>query len=76
MSNYELQSHKKSDSIKWIIVFTLIAVLFVGLIVSFVRGNNQELPEEIPSEQSLEIEGQQLFDGEFQEGNFIDILEE
>ena len=58
----ELQKHKKSDSIKWIVVFVLIAVLaisMVGLMVKTstdlfpsdeVEGNNEEMPgvEETP----------------------------
>lgn len=58
----ELQKHKKSDSIKWIVVFVLIAVLaisMVGLVVKTstdlfpsdeVEGNNEEMPgvEETP----------------------------
>lgn len=58
----ELQQHKKSDSVKWIVVFILIAILaisMVGLMVKTstdlfpsdeVEGNNEEMPgvEETP----------------------------
>ena len=33
--NNEFNEHKKADRIKWIVVFTLIAVLLVGMIASF-----------------------------------------
>ena len=33
--NNEFYEHKKSDAVKWIVVFTLIAVLLVGMIASF-----------------------------------------
>ena len=32
--NNEFYEHKKSDAVKWIVVFTLIAVLLVGMIAS------------------------------------------
>lgn len=32
MNNNELYTHKRSDTIKWIIAFTLIAVLLAGMI--------------------------------------------
>ncbi len=46
MSNHELQSHKKSDSIKWIIVFTLIVILFAGMAVSLFRDYKPDKPTE------------------------------
>ncbi len=64
MSYQELQSHKKSDSIKWIIVFVLIFILFAGLTVTLFRDNKEETPEETKTEQSAELEGQEAFDGE------------
>lgn len=39
MNYNELHEHKKGDAIKWIIAFTLIAVLFVGVIGSFIYVN-------------------------------------
>ncbi len=64
MSNYELQSHKKSDSIKWVIVFTLIVVLFAGMFVSFFRDFKEDKPaEETQTEQSAEVESAQFEDG-------------
>ncbi len=46
MSNHELQSHKKSDSIKWVIVFTLIVILFAGMAVSLFRDYKPDKPAE------------------------------
>ncbi len=46
MSYQELQTHKKSDSIKWIIAFALIAILSVGMIVSFVKDRKENPTEE------------------------------
>ena len=36
MSNNEFYTHKRSDTIKWIIAFTLIAVLLAGMIGAWV----------------------------------------
>ena len=38
MNNHELNNHKKSDSIKWAVAFTLIAVLLLGMITSIVMA--------------------------------------
>lgn len=46
MSNHELQSHKKSDSIKWVIVFTLIVILFAGMAVSLFKDFQSDKPAE------------------------------
>ncbi len=48
MSNYELNSHKKSDKIKWIIAFTLIAVLLLGMVAMIVANlkDNEETPKD------------------------------
>ncbi len=37
MSNYELYSHQRSDKIKWVIAFTLIIVLIIGVFGSYVH---------------------------------------
>ncbi len=52
MSYNELNSHKKSDKIKWIVAFTLIAVLLLGMammIVTNVRQNEEKPNEESPA---------------------------
>ena len=33
-NNHELNRHKKSDTIKWIVVFVLITILFAGMAYS------------------------------------------
>ena len=38
MSYNEFYEHKKSDAVKWIIVFVLIGVLFAGMIASLVMS--------------------------------------
>ncbi len=48
MYDYELQSHKKSDSVKWIIVFVLVALLCVGMAVSLFNDYKKEKPAEQP----------------------------
>lgn len=61
MSYNELHEHKRSDTVKWIVAFTLIAILFVGMIGGyFVMTKNVELPkpdetvEETPAEENTE----------------------
>lgn len=50
MNNYELHNHKQSDFIKWIISFTLIFVLLIGMVASLALGlenrknENKETP--------------------------------
>ena len=50
MNNYELNNHKQSDFIKWIISFTLIFVLLIGMVASLALGlenrknENKETP--------------------------------
>jgi len=44
--NHELNQHKKSDSIKWIIVFIALAILFVGMAVSFIPFESEKNPAE------------------------------
>ena len=50
MNNYELHNHKQSDFIKWIISFTLIFVLIIGMVASLALGlenrknENKETP--------------------------------
>ncbi len=59
MSNHELNNHKKSDKIKWIIAFTLIAVLLLGMVAMIVTNlkDNEEKSEDdvIVNEQMTEI---------------------
>lgn len=48
--NYELNNHKKSDSVKWFISFLLIFVLLIGMAASLAiglenrKGENKENP--------------------------------
>lgn len=44
----ELNNHKKSDAIKWIAVFILVAVLLVGTVASLVIGINNGKKTETP----------------------------
>ena len=37
-NNYDLHEHKKSDSIKWTVAFTLIAILLLGMVTSIVMA--------------------------------------
>lgn len=48
--NNELNNHKKSDAIKWIAVFVLVAVLLVGTVVSLVIGINNGKKETPPAQ--------------------------
>ncbi len=53
MSNNELYQHKKSDAVKWVIVFILIAVLLVGVAASLAITLRDKTPdEEIPAEET------------------------
>ena len=52
MENYELKRHQKSDVIKWIIAFTLIFVLFAGLIGTWVVLFEENASEEEPPAQT------------------------
>lgn len=38
--NNEFNNHKKSDAIKWIVLFVLVAVLLVGMLASLIIGIN------------------------------------
>ncbi len=51
--NYDLQSHKRSDAVKWVIVFILIAVLFVGMVTSIVIGIRKDTPKEDVQEEEV-----------------------
>lgn len=42
----ELQQHKKSDSIKWIVVFVLIAVLAISMVGSMVKTSTDLFPSD------------------------------
>ncbi len=59
MSNYELNNHKKSDKIKWIIAFTLIAILLLGMVAMIVTNlkEKDETPkdEQTTTEQSVVV---------------------
>ena len=43
--NNEFYEHKKSDAVKWIIVFVLIGVLFAGMIASLVMSAPDKIEE-------------------------------
>ncbi len=47
MNNYELHEHKQSDSIKWVAAFTLIALLFVGVLASLIMSISSVLEEDV-----------------------------
>lgn len=59
MNNYELYEHRKSDTVKWIIAFTLIAVLLLGLISTWVVMSNDdtEKPADGGTEQAMIVDG-------------------
>ena len=55
MNNNELYTHKRSDTIKWIIAFTLIAVLLAGMIgVWVVLWKDKPVDEKPVQEQERE----------------------
>ncbi len=51
MNNYELHEHKRSDTVKWIIAFTLIAVLLVGMFAVLFVNFGDKAPETTEPEQ-------------------------
>ncbi len=52
MNNNELHEHQRSDSFKWIIAFTLIAVLLVGMFASLFLNLKDKNDEEKPTEET------------------------
>ncbi len=58
MSNHELNNHKKSDKIKWIVAFTLIAIILLGMAMMIITNlrENEEKPKDdtVVSEQVAE----------------------
>ena len=54
--NNELFKHEKSDTIKWIIVFILIAALIVGVIAAIFIGLNNQNDKEITPENDFAAE--------------------
>lgn len=50
--NNEFITHKKTDAIKWIVVFVLVAVLLVGTVVSLVIGIQSGKKTETPPAQT------------------------
>lgn len=63
MNNYELHNHKQSDFIKWIISFTLIFVLIIGMVASLALGleNRKNENKETPGiEQEETVSGSQI----------------
>ncbi len=49
MSNYELNAHKKSDTVKWVVAFTLIFALILGMAASIYIGLDNRQEEEVPA---------------------------
>lgn len=61
--NYELNNHKKSDSVKWFISFLLIFVLLIGMAASLAIGleNRKGEDKENPAiEQEETVSSSQL----------------
>ncbi len=56
MNNHELNNHKKSDSIKWAVAFTLIAVLLLGMITSIVMAFKGDEIKDAIKDNSTQIE--------------------
>lgn len=54
-NNYELNEHKRSDTVKWIVAFALITVLLVGMVASLILSVNhgKEQPPEERQEETL-----------------------
>lgn len=55
--NNELFKHEKSDTIKWIIAFTLIAVLIFGVIAAIFIGIDNKKDEQPQEEQTVVTDG-------------------
>ena len=56
MNYNELNQHKKSDAVKWIIVFVLIGVLFAGMIASLVMSvpeKNEDAESSVTAEAAV-----------------------
>ena len=51
----ELNRHKRSDAIKWVIVFALIAVLLAGMIASIVLLS----PDKMPVKKAIRVKKKQ-----------------
>ncbi len=67
MNNYELHEHKKSDTVKWIIAFALIAILLFGMCaILFVNyGDKVDAPAEDTSGEVTTDETAQLSVSDF-----------
>ena len=56
MNDNELNQHKKSDAVKWIVVFVLIGVLFAGMIASLVMSvpeKNEDAESSVTAEAAV-----------------------
>ena len=53
--NNEFYEHKKSDAVKWIIVFVLIAVLIAGVVASLAVSLSDKIDTPIPAEGNITI---------------------
>ena len=56
MNYNELNQHKKSDAVKWIVVFVLIGVLFAGMIASLVMSvpdKNEDAESSVTAEAAM-----------------------
>ncbi len=61
MNQYELYEHKKSDTVKWIIAFTLIAALLIGTVANlFINIGRQDIAKTEPTLQETEGGGSNL----------------
>ena len=56
-NDYELNRHKKSDTVKWIVAFALIAVLLVGMAASLILAvnNGKDKEDDVPVQEEEQI---------------------
>lgn len=56
-NNHELNQHKKSDAIKWIVVFVLIVVLMAGMAASLILAlnNGKDKEDDVPVQEEEQI---------------------
>lgn len=54
-NEYELNRHKKSDTVKWIVAFALIAVLLVGMAASLILAvnNGKDKEDDVPVQEEI-----------------------
>lgn len=56
-NEYELNRHKKSDTVKWIVAFALIAVLLIGMAASLILAvnNGKDKEDDVPVQEEEQI---------------------